>query len=574
MARWHEAHASVRPLLSIVIAGVLALSNSPTVGAQSNDRGMLDDYGAGLSAEQARDLRAQNARLSSQYGLTLNVLDAIARAVGARNKGISYADLIARVQNAGRQARDLQQEIARLRTTVSTLEASLKDPAEKALEAAQAAFAAGRLDDADRELAKLAILRQSESTVGLQAWTDAVDARASLAELQQDFLRAKSMHQEAAASLALLQSSVQRLRWRQKLRAAMDDCWLGSSVGDDKALERCLMSLRTDVAALVPRKETPEDWARNQYWIGLALAMMGDRSAGNGRFREAITAFKAAQGIITREKYPDLWAQAEAEVGNALWQIAGRDNALWAFGVSKTKQLTDLEGAITSFRAVLEIIPKDKSPEYWAYMKSKLGTVLQMLGQMNSDGKLVEESIDAQNAALSVFTREKWPSAWAGTQAALGEALTSKGVDQKDSASFEAAIKAYNASLEVSTRDRSPRAWAYTEYSIAGCLTEMGKLETGVVSLDLAIKAYRSALEVFDRQHFGLRWAVMQFELGRALAIRGQREEGTDSLEASIAAMSLTLKFILEYHLTAYQGPLLREMSVTKTLIEKRRKTA
>jgi tetratricopeptide (TPR) repeat protein len=69
------------------------------------------------------------------------------------------------------------------------------------------------------------------------------------------------------------------------------------------------------------KADTPQDWARTENNLGLALRNQGERSSGGAAsklFSQAVEAYRAALEVFTKADLPRNWATVENNLGNAL----------------------------------------------------------------------------------------------------------------------------------------------------------------------------------------------------------------------------------------------------------------
>jgi transcriptional regulator with XRE-family HTH domain len=82
-----------------------------------------------------------------------------------------------------------------------------------------------------------------------------------------------------------------------------------------------------------------------------------------------------------------------------------------------------LQDAVTAYRAALEVYTREASPMDWAMTQNNLGNALRDLGTRAGDTAALQDAVTAYRAALEVYTREASPMDWAMTQNNLGNAL-------------------------------------------------------------------------------------------------------------------------------------------------------
>ena len=114
-------------------------------------------------------------------------------------------------------------------------------------------------------------------------------------------------------------------------------------------------------------------------------------------------------------------------------------------------------------------------PLDWARTQTNLGNALETLGERESGTTQLEAAVTAYRAALEEYTRERVPLDWARTQMNLGNALETLGERESGTARLEAAVAAYRAALEERTRERAPLNWAMTQMNLGTALFEAGR---------------------------------------------------------------------------------------------------
>ena len=83
--------------------------------------------------------------------------------------------------------------------------------------------------------------------------------------------------------------------------------------------------------------------------------------------------------------------------------------------------------AVTAYRAALTVYTKEQLPQQWAGAQTNLGNVLGAQGTRTSGEagtRRLAEAVDAHREALTVRTKEHLPQVWAITQNNLGAALS------------------------------------------------------------------------------------------------------------------------------------------------------
>jgi tetratricopeptide (TPR) repeat protein len=85
-----------------------------------------------------------------------------------------------------------------------------------------------------------------------------------------------------------------------------------------------------------------------------------------------------------------------------------------------------LAQAVSAYRGALEVFTREQSPQQWAATQGTLGSALESQSRQSEGAKATEllaQAVAAYRSALEVFTREQFPQQWAVTQNALSDAL-------------------------------------------------------------------------------------------------------------------------------------------------------
>ena len=176
---------------------------------------------------------------------------------------------------------------------------------------------------------------------------------------------------------------------------------------------------------------------------GLALARIGDQRGDNQALREAVSAFRQALTVITRERVPLDWATTQNNLGNTLRVLGERgDDAA-------------LNDAVTAYREALTVCTRERVPLAWAMTQNNLGTALQRLGERGDDAAL-NDAVTAYREALTVRTRERVPPQWAMTQENLALVLAAQAERSGDCSLIAEAISALDGAIEEFARRDAP----------------------------------------------------------------------------------------------------------------------
>ena len=178
----------------------------------------------------------------------------------------------------------------------------------------------------------------------------------------------------------------------------------------------------------------------------------------------------------------------------------------FALGARRPAVAQLLAEAVTAFRAALEVQTRQELPQDWAMTQYNLGAALSAQAAQSSGpvvAQLLAEAVTAFRAALEVYTRQEFPQDWAATQNNLGAALGELAAQSSGPTAAQLlakAVTAFCAALEVRTRQEFPQDWAATQNNLGSVLRAQAGQSSGPAAAQLlaeAVKAYRAALEVY-----------------------------------------------------------------------------
>jgi hypothetical protein len=262
-----------------------------------------------------------------------------------------------------------------------------------------------------------------------------------------------------------------------------------------------------------------------------ALYSQGDEFGDNAALGQAISAYRSLVALTPREHSALDWATTQDNLGNALETLGERESGT-----------AHLQEAVSAYRAALQERSRDRVPLDWAKTQNNLGSALMRLGERENGTARLQEAVSAYRAGLQERTRDRVPLDWATMQNNLGSALMRLGERESGTAHLQEAVSAYRAGLQELTRDRVPLEWASTQNDLGLALTSLGERENGRARLLEAVSAYRAALQERTRDRVPLAWATTQNNLGDALATLGERESGTARLKEAVSAYRAALQ--------------------------------
>ena len=369
------------------------------------------EYAKPLSAAEARSLRADVRKLAKQVGVRDATLSAIIDALNLTTAPRDYATLVRLVREKVHEAARLEELLTQVRAELAQVnDRTVRDPAQAALARADQAIKEGRFDDADRELSALEALRRDESGEAAEAWALSVEARADLAQLQLQFDRATDLRL-AAAEAERIRSTLRQ--WEFIIAAAESQYEAGRTFEDVIPLKRALEIYRLRALPLVPRERFPEQWAQTQNALGILLGGISDHEDGEKNLERAVESLRAALEVYERHRFPRQWAMVQTNLGVMLGALGGEHRRPKA-----------REEAMAAFRAALTVYTRESDPQAWVSVRNNIATELITGGPAR--GSLInrlKEAIGLYQGNLDVVTRQSNPLHWASIQDNLSTAF-------------------------------------------------------------------------------------------------------------------------------------------------------
>jgi len=262
------------------------------------------------------------------------------------------------------------------------------------------------------------------------------------------------------------------------------------------------------------REPGSEKWAQTQNNLANAYSyrIRGEKAENIER---AIASYTAALEVYTRDAFPEYWAGTQNNLATAYSDRIRGEKA------------ENIERAIASYTAALEVYTRDALPQDWAGTQNNLATAYsdRIRGEKAEN---IERAIASYTAALKVRTRDAFPENWADTQNNLANAYSNR-IRGEKAENIERAIASYTAALEVYTRDALPQDWAMTQNNLAAAYSNRIRGEKAE-NIERAIASYTAALEVYTRDALPQDWAGTQNNLATAYSdrIRGEKAENIE----------------------------------------------
>jgi tetratricopeptide (TPR) repeat protein len=225
---------------------------------------------------------------------------------------------------------------------------------------------------------------------------------------------------------------------------------------------------------------------------------------------------------------------------------------------------TALREAAEIYCALLSLCPRHQVPLDWAATQNKLGIVLSVLGERESDTARLEEAIAAFNEARMEYTRDQVPLDWALTTTNLGNALVCLGEREEGTYQLKEAEASFREALELKDllRDQGGDL-AGIQANLGNALLRLGERESGIGALEEAVKVYREAVETcheafrkafleyardptqmkyYFKDRLKLQWATTKNGLGGAFRKLAAKESGTANLREAEKALRVALR--------------------------------
>ena len=574
---------------SATMVAVFALFASTPAHCQSPTelRELASNFG--LTPQEARQVfalyDAQSSRiaaLADSSKIDRRLLRAAALRLGATNPNIGTDEFLHLVEGKASQAKQAEEKVAHLESLVAALQqGDVKSQAQTILIEARKAFDEGRLDDSEKVLSGLEVLRQSDLADARDAWKESVFTQMEVLAFAGDNEKASQLAQKAA---------------REEMDQARHDSWAfamadaqqwferGELFGDSAALERSIRILQTEALTLAPSDSAPLDWARTQNSIGNALLKMGEHASGTQHLEEALSAYRAALQKITRDSRDD-WAMVNSNLCGTLFEIGQRKG-----------EVKSLQEAASDCRLSLEATPKG-TPD-WTATQEDLGQILMLLGELKQDVSLIAEGLRARASAFSGIEqypstvsmamaqsqyadflvealraddaveqyrlaiknlpREHYPMEWAKAQNGLGNALEKSigtGLPEDKPKRLEEAAAAFRLALEGYQREKTPLDWAMVQENLASVLVDLANEYDADSDDDLAAQrveqmaaAYRSAAEGYGDAGSQADRLRAQVQLGCELVWFGDHEIGTPHLDEAVPILETVIKEVGQAH--------------------------
>ncbi|WP_372850497.1 hypothetical protein [Sphingomonas sp.] len=353
---------------------------------------------------------------------------------------------------------EISASILAIKRHIRTIDEPWRANADEALDRATAGFRDKDIDAVDRAMARFDALREPWSSARGNAWVEAVEVRAKIADFKQEHDRAEALRLSAADETRLSNYA----RWLRLTDAAVARSKVGEVERDKAAVQRGLHLLRLALP-LTPRHRSPLLWASTQSAIGDALYNLDRVQGGTAHLEEAIAAYRLALLEYKRASDPAAaWIALHINIGQSLEALG------------KTAQSpARLREAIASYQLAIRRRGRTPDIRYWPTIDAGLARALFTLGTLQDSKARLRESVDRYRLALGEMRRDRTPLFWARTQSDLGYSLQELGLREKETGHLDESVTAFGLALEEATRERAPLDWVSTRVGRAYSRTIM-----------------------------------------------------------------------------------------------------
>jgi tetratricopeptide (TPR) repeat protein len=299
--------------------------------------------------------------------------------------------------------------------------ATMGNPHADAFAKSQAAQIAGKLDEADKE-AGIALREAREKFKADDAKNrtrlfECFKQRGLILVDKKEYAKAIENYQEA---LAVITREKAQTQWAElqfllgKVESTFSEHSEGPAV--KQHIDAAITAYRN-----ATREGSPEDWARTQNNLAIALSKKADISEkADDKQRlldEAITACRNVLQVDTREGSPQNWAATQYRLANAL-----RSRADISEKAEDKRRF--LDEAIAAYRNALQVLTREGSPKGWAATQNNLAIALSFLADVTvgktEELRLRKEAIACAENALKVYTEKDFSDDHKQRQSLLG----------------------------------------------------------------------------------------------------------------------------------------------------------
>ena len=310
-----------------------------------------------------------------------------------------------------------------------------------------------------------------------------------------------------------------------------------------------------DALGVLTREEEPADWARTQMALAAVLNIKGLLESGKRStelIESLVAADRAALEVFTRDQYPDDWSIAEEGLGNALENLALQTQG--------AESIPLYEESVKGLQAVHEMTSSNGNSGQWLDNCDSLSLVLWHYSQRvtgEQSLKLLAQSIEVLKSEFAVLNKADYAQRWARTNKSLGDTLEDAGTrtgNTKSIVLLTEAVANYRAALEVYKKSDDPHSWAITEIALGAVLSDLAVRSSPDQAKQFfsdSISAFQAGLSVLTKSLNTNEWALAQLRLAEALTRHSQTVKGDDTsadLDQALTAVNAGLEIYTNDH--------------------------
>jgi tetratricopeptide (TPR) repeat protein len=231
---------------------------------------------------------------------------------------------------------------------------------------------------------------------------------------------------------------------------------LGDRESNPELLEEAASVYRGVIEKLSPDQDL-RGLGVAQLTLGITLGLLGERENNPELLaeavpicRKAVSAFRGAIEKLTPDHEPLEWARAQFGLGFALEALVAREQkAMVDVPWGKANLTVQLKKAVSAFREALEKLPPEQEPLERGAVQLCLGSVLEDLGWLEGDSKLLMEAVSVLRGAIEKLTPQGPPDIWDVAQFELGLALVRLALLEDDPKLFMEAVSVCKLALNI-----------------------------------------------------------------------------------------------------------------------------
>jgi tetratricopeptide (TPR) repeat protein len=350
--------------------------------------------------------------------------------------------------------------------------------------------------------------------------------RAMLEELRSDYWRA-ARHYAAAQRCVPLRD--QFGRWRLAAQRAKSFVKQTYEFNDAQAFKEAVTAYR-EALGFISRDDWPEQWAETQIGLADILAARAEQDVDPAWFEQAAEHLRAAVTVHAERNTTAAWTASQTRLAD-LSRLAGERyaNVDW------------LDASVTEYRCLLEVYRRENVPLDWARTQLSLASALGRLGEIENSVIRLEQAIAVLETALSSLTPADAPEDWVRAKICHASLLARLGEVDQDIDRVNTAVKTLRTVLATVSRDQMPEVWARGQLAFASALSSLAKLDDNNGRREEAIAAFRTALENCTRTRAPFAFAATQVGLGGVLWDLGKSRRDVAMLAEAAQAKMIAL---------------------------------